>query len=90
MLCIVAYDIVNDGTRTQIANELENWGSRVQYSVFECDLTERRTKELSRRLARYLAAGDSIRIYRLCEACRERTITHGGKPVTVDKKFYQV
>ena len=90
MLCIVAYDIVNDGTRTQIANELENWGARVQYSVFECDLTERRTKELSRRLAQFMAAGDSIRIYRLCETCRGRAIVLGGKPVTVDKKFYQI
>ena len=25
MLFLVAYDIPDDGTRTQIANELENW-----------------------------------------------------------------
>ena len=38
MVFLVAYDIPDDGTRTQVANELENWGDRVQYSVFECDL----------------------------------------------------
>jgi CRISPR-associated endonuclease Cas2 len=38
MLFLVAYDIPDDGTRTEVANELENWGTRVQYSVFECDL----------------------------------------------------
>jgi CRISPR-associated endonuclease Cas2 len=42
MLFIVAYDIPDDGTRSLIADELQNWGHRVQYSVFECDLDEKR------------------------------------------------
>ncbi len=90
MLCVVAYDIVDDGTRTQIAAELENWGRRVQYSVFECDLNERRIKELSRRLGALISARDSIRIYRLCEACRERGVVMGGKPFMKNEPYYQV
>lgn len=90
MLCVVAYDIVDDGTRTQVADEMENWGYRVQYSVFECDLDERRTRALRKRLAALIAAGDSVRIYRICQACRPRCIELGGKPFVADKQFYQV
>lgn len=90
MLCVVAYDIVDDGTRTQIADELANWGHRVQYSVFECDLDDRRTMILKERLARLIAAKDSIRIYRICQACRPRCIAINGKPFAKDPPFYEV
>ena len=33
---IVSYDITSNKLRRKIAKELENYGVRVQYSVFEC------------------------------------------------------
>jgi len=90
MLYVIAYDIPDDGTRALIAAELENWGHRVQYSVFECDLDDRRIIELKERLARLISARDSIRIYALCRACRERGIVMGGKPFLRDEPYYQV
>ncbi|MCA9742068.1 CRISPR-associated endonuclease Cas2, partial [candidate division KSB1 bacterium] len=38
MLLLVSYDIVDDKQRTKLAKRLQNYGQRVQYSVFECDL----------------------------------------------------
>jgi len=90
MLFIVAYDIPDDGTRTLIAKELENWGHRVQYSVFECDLNEKRARQLEKALGRLISACDSVRIYRVCPACRDRSVNMGGKPFASDPPFYQV
>ena len=90
MLFIVAYDNPEDGTRNQIAAELETWGRRVQYSVFECDLDQRRVARLEGKLRALISACDNIRIYPLCSSCRGRVVTMGGKPVTVDAGFYQV
>lgn len=90
MLFIVAYDIPEDGTRAQIAAELQNWGHRVQYSVFECELDQHRARKLEGRLRALISGLDNIRIYPLCTGCRERVVTIGGKPVSADANYYQV
>jgi CRISPR-associated protein Cas2 len=91
MLFVVAYDIPDDGTRTQIADELGNWGYRVQYSVFECDLDQTRYRQMVTRLRKLVCARDSIRIYRACQACAGEIILLGrSKPVTRDADYYQV
>ena len=36
---LVTYDIADDKRRTQVYKNLHNWGNRIQYSVFLCDLT---------------------------------------------------
>lgn len=41
MLSIVAYDISDHRRLAKVAHVCENWGVRVQYSVFECHLEER-------------------------------------------------
>src|SRR5258708_24061554 len=86
----VAYDIPDDGARTLIADELQNWGPRVQYSVFECDLTEKRAGQLAKALGRLISARARIRIYRVCPICRDRSVKMGGKPFAADPPFYQV
>jgi CRISPR-associated protein Cas2 len=70
-LYLVSYDITPDGRRTKIARLLEGYGSRVQRSVFECDLTAQQYTQLRRRLAKLLRAddGDNVRIYQLCAGC---------------------
>jgi CRISPR-associated protein Cas2 len=71
MRYVVAYDIEDDRARTRIAAVLASYGTRVQKSVFECNLQpealERLTAALSEELA--AAAGGDVRIYRLCADC---------------------
>lgn len=43
---LVSYDISSDRRRKKIVNILENYGKRIQYSVFECDLDEKRYTKL--------------------------------------------
>ena len=70
MFILVSYDIPADKRRTKIAKILEDYGERVQYSVFECDLSARHFEKLLGELKSAMnEAEDSVRVYRLCAAC---------------------
>lgn len=43
----VTYDITQDARRTAVYRILRGFGDHLQYSVFRCDLTERRRVELA-------------------------------------------
>lgn len=69
---LVSYDIASDHLRNKVAKVLEGYGQRVQYSVFECDLTEKRYKELYQKLfvlAQNVKDGN-IRFYSICKTCQ--------------------
>lgn len=92
---LVTYDIPSDKLRTKVADALESYGKRVQYSVFECNLTSPQYAALKKRLADITDAGDdegvwSIRFYRLCAACVKRIEILGHGQVTQDDAFYIV
>ncbi|HIP96765.1 MAG TPA: CRISPR-associated endonuclease Cas2, partial [Anaerolineae bacterium] len=42
MFVVVAYDISNDRRRTKLHDTLLNFGTPVQYSVFECIVDQKR------------------------------------------------
>lgn len=80
---VIAYDIPDDRRRTKVANILEGYGWRVNYSVFECVLNPRQYRTLRTRLVRIVVpAEDALRFYALCESCARRIETVGGLPVT--------
>ena len=82
-LYLVTYDLPNDRRRLRLSRLLEGYGERVQYSVFEVWLNEGQLGKLLARIGRAIVAEeDSVRIYPLCAACRERRLLLGqGKPV---------
>ena len=43
---LVSYDIESDRLRKKISDTLENYGIRIQYSVFECEISEQRYKNV--------------------------------------------
>jgi CRISPR-associated protein Cas2 len=43
MRVVVSYDISDDKRRRKVAQIMEGYGYRVQYSVFECDLDKKRS-----------------------------------------------
>ena len=43
---VVSYDISSDRLRNKVARTLEGYGTRIQYSVFECKLSEKKYREL--------------------------------------------
>ena len=83
---IVSYDITSNRIRRKIASELKNYGKRVQYSVFECTLTEERYREMYRKILELCIndENDSIRIYTLCENCNKKIHTIGSPKDNLD------
>ncbi len=70
MLYLISYDVSDDTRRRRIMEALKDFGRRVQYSVFECNLDERAMGELLGRVDFEIdPATDSCRLYRLCEGC---------------------
>ncbi len=68
MFIVVCYDIVSDSRRRKVQKAMEDYGRRVQYSVFECDLDDEALAKLKRRLKPLLSLReDSVRYYTLCE-----------------------
>jgi CRISPR-associated protein Cas2 len=67
---VVAYDISDDRRRSKVAKILEGHGTRCNYSVFECVLTESNIKKLKSKLKKYCdRETDSILYYYLCKVC---------------------
>ncbi|ADU97493.1 CRISPR-associated protein Cas2 [Thermovibrio ammonificans HB-1] len=50
MMYLITYDISNDKTRTKVADILEKFGKRVQFSCFEVECTEKELSELFKRI----------------------------------------
>ena len=78
MFVVVAYDISDEKRLRRVAKEMENWGQRVQKSVFECELKERDFRRMRKRLRRLIdMREDSIRYYFLCRQCRKKIEVDG-------------
>ena len=81
MRIVVSYDITNDRRRTKIHDTLKNYGERVQFSVFECDLTRKECQQLRKELAPLIDVeeADSVRFYRFCRECWGKMEHVGGR-----------
>lgn len=67
---LVSYDIVDDRKRFQLAKYLKGYLDRVQKSVFEGVIADRRLETLKRGIEKRIdRTEDSVRIYTLCERC---------------------
>lgn len=89
---VVCYDIPDDKRRNRMAKVLEGFGSRVQKSVFECDLTPRQFDALKKKVKRAIKGEeDSVRYYILCAQCLTRVELEGNsKPLEQTEQYFVV
>ncbi|NMG59497.1 CRISPR-associated endonuclease Cas2 [Geitlerinema sp. P-1104] len=81
MFYVITYDIPSDKRRKKIANLLEGYGRRVQYSVFECSLSPKQYRELQQRLQQRIEPQeDSIRFYPLTQHVLHQIEAWGNPP----------
>lgn len=69
---LIAYDIQKNKLRKKLSTLLEKYGSRVNFSVFECTLNKTKLKQLTHEIKEqklYDEKFDSIRFYHICENC---------------------
>ncbi|MBE9249871.1 CRISPR-associated endonuclease Cas2 [Dolichospermum sp. LEGE 00240] len=83
LLYVIVYDITCDQRRKKVSDLLEGYGQRVQYSVFECILSQSKYSELQKRLRKQVKSSeDSIRFYPLSKHTFNQIETWGEPPVT--------
>lgn len=78
LIYVVTYDIPCDKRRKKVADLLEGYGQRVQYSVFECALSAVKFKELQKRLRQQVQEKDSVRIYPISQQMLQQVEIWGG------------
>jgi CRISPR-associated protein Cas2 len=89
MNVVITYDISEDKRRTKIHKVLKSYGQWMQFSVFECDLTETQYARLRLRLSKLIKPDqDSIRFYFLCACCKNKVERIGGEQVRDDSIFF--
>jgi CRISPR-associated protein Cas2 len=85
---LICFDVHDDKRLRKVSNELENFGSRVQRSVFECHLEVAQLQELQQRLADLLdPSADQVRYYPLCGKDKQKIIIDGVGRLTSDPDF---
>ena len=84
---VIVYDISVDRRRTKLHKVLLDFGTPVQYSVFECWVTPDEFKRLKTRVNKVIRPNkDHVRYYHLCALCAARvTTTRAGELTKVEE-----
>ncbi len=78
MLTLVAYDIADQKRLTKVAKTCEDYGVRVQYSVFECRLDEDEFSDFWLKLLEVIdEAEDRLVAYKIDARSAKETLTAG-------------
>ncbi|MCX5863372.1 MAG: CRISPR-associated endonuclease Cas2 [Deltaproteobacteria bacterium] len=86
MFVVVAYDIVDDRKRLRVAKLMKSYGVRVQKSVFECILDDRRYLKMKEQVEKLIDwEDDGVRYYILCAGCVKNIDTSGVGVIMEDE-----
>ncbi len=80
---LIVYDISDDKRRTKLHDLLLDYGTPVQYSVFECLLEARDEEKMVKSIRKIIRPRkDAVRYYYLCADCAAKTVITSGKELT--------
>lgn len=86
---IICFDICDEKRLRHVAIQLENFGKRIQHSVFECHLSEQNLNTLKQRLAKIIDPNeDHIRYYGLCSKDTPKIDINGWGKLTPDNDYH--
>lgn len=75
---VIAYDVHDDRRRARLAALLQQYGDRIQFSVFLCWLDETELAGVLEHGTEIIdPATDSIYAFRQCEPCWDKVVTIG-------------
>jgi CRISPR-associated protein Cas2 len=76
---VITYDITEDKNRVKVSKILEDYGNRVQYSVFESDIDRVEAKSLMDLLkTKVNLENDNIKFYFMCTDCERKVKSIGN------------
>ena len=88
MTYFISYDIADHKRRYKVAKTLENYGLRVQYSFFQCDVGKRLLEQIISSLLDLIDdKEDSILVYPVCEECLSKAEELGKKNLCAKALF---
>jgi CRISPR-associated protein Cas2 len=83
---LVVYDISSDKRRTRLHNKLLDFGTPVQYSVFECLLGAEELARMKKATLKVIRPKeDRVRYYYLCQGCVAKTEVTSGREVLAEE-----
>ena len=85
---VIAYDTNSDARRRKLSSLLEDNAVRVQYSVFEARMNDKRLKSMVAEIKNIITAEDKIRIYTLDQNSLARSYSFGGSPLPERQDFW--
>ena len=89
MKYLITYDIENNKRRKKVSDELEAYGYRVNFSVFECELNKTKMKNLVKKLEELIdKKKDSLRFYHVCENCIPKSFELCNREEIFEKREY--
>ncbi len=90
MKILAIYDISHPRRLYRVAKIMEDYGTRVQKSKFEIEVTPASFEELKWRLAKVISVEeDGIKHIPLCEKCLQKTEVIGqGRYIDPDLEYY--
>ena len=85
MIYYIAYDISDTDARTKTAQLLENIGTRIQRSLFSCELAPAHLDDVFEQLSLLIDPEcDSLQIYPVCNACIQGIKVLGKPPCPLE------
>lgn len=76
---VVAYDIVNDRRRNHVSSILEKYGTRINFSVFECFVTIKQLKYIKEFILKEIDYNtDTVVFYPICLECYSKIEYQGA------------
>jgi CRISPR-associated protein Cas2 len=88
-LIVVAYDVRDRRRLRRVAKMMEQYGSRVQFSVFECRLGKERMARLLTDIKRVInRRQDKVTVITLCQSCVHRSERFAPNGLTRDADVY--
>jgi CRISPR-associated protein Cas2 len=86
---VVCFDVKDAQRLRKVSDELENFGTRVQRSLFECRLEGDQVAELAVRLDQLIdAREDHVRYYPLCPKDEALIIVDGPGKICRDLDYF--
>ena len=87
---LIAYDIRHPARLRKLAKIAQDYGIRMQKSIFEAELLPSELQSMKHRMKSIInPTEDGIKIFRLCQACESKRTGAGlGKPSLPDKAWH--
>jgi CRISPR-associated protein Cas2 len=89
---LIIYDIKNEKRLNKVAKIINEYGERVQKSVFECEANDKVIERIRTRVNKVIEQEDYIVYFEICESDWQKRMKYGPK-VNIDveeKSFYIV